>query len=403
MKEPMKELVCPALQLRQEGVTLAQPIVKGSLLAKAMRTMALWYLPGGSPAIPESPDSIVLVTGGNLGGTILTLPLAEAVRRRFPDAHLTIACNTPVGKEFMETFGPADEVHVVSSTALKSPGQFGTYLRTLRRIWKNRPDLLISNHDSHIDPFLIPLRIPVRVGHVGTNILGNPLRWSRMHNAPVQMDAGMNWLESYRDIAKRLDSDLAGPPKLNVSDAMEDRGRQLLASQGVGDGERCVAIQAGVWKEHAWRQWPMERFVELCRILWRDHELRPVLLGDAGGVESAAQFQSMAPDLPVVSLVNQTSVEEAAGVITQCAVSVCNDSGLMHFSAAVGTPTVGIYGMTNPAETWCYEPPHRIARRDDCLPCYHLDSRVLSGCEHRKCLTELDPETVRLAVAQAIN
>ncbi|HEV2149062.1 MAG TPA: glycosyltransferase family 9 protein, partial [Longimicrobiaceae bacterium] len=133
---------------------------------------------------------------------------------------------------------------------------------------------------------------------------------------------------------------------------------------------------------------------------WRTRGLRPVLLGSDTGERTRRELRSAAPDVPFIDLVGATTLTQAAAVLDHCAASVCNDSGLMHLSAAVGAPTVALYGMTDPEVTWCHGPEHRVVRRLDCRPCYSIAPEVLAACPHKRCLTDLPVQAVVAAVVE---
>ena len=78
------------------------------------------------------------------------------------------------------------------------------------------------------------------------------------------------------------------------------------------------------------------------------------------------------------------------GVVSCLEALVANDSGAMHLGAAVGIPTVGVFGPTNSDET------HPVGRRAvfvrgvaECSPCRHVTCPI----DHR-CMTSVMPESV---------
>ena len=412
---PEKSPVCLAAQLQMEHCEFVPVAEKLGSFERAKRALSRYYLPGKTRKIPDYPRCVVITTGGNLGGAILSSPLIRAVRERFPDTHLTVVSNTAVGREFMEFFGVGDSfytiegfgvgdgIFTVGGSTSRSSRKYIDYLSTLVRIARRRPELLIGNYNGQIEHLLIPLRIPVRVGHSGTNLVGHPLAWSSMFNVPVAIHRGMNWLETYRLLSERVGAAFPGVPSVTVPRRLRDWAGAELTQLGLEEDEACLAVQIGVWQPQAWKQWPVARLAELCRMLWKTHRIRAVLLGDRSGRRSLEEFRSVARDVPSVSLVGSTTVAQAAAILSRCRASVCNDSGLMHLSAAVGTPTVAIYGMTDPAKTWCYSPPHRMVRQEDCVPCYNLDSRILARCEHKGCLSQLEADRVYRAVVEVVH
>ena len=86
----------------------------------------------------------------------------------------------------------------------------------------------------------------------------------------------------------------------------------------------------------------------------------------------------------------KTNLGEAMGVISQCHFFVTNDSGLMHIAAALGIPTLAIFGSTDVVTTRPKGPRTRIVRRKvECAPCLQKECPT----DHR-CMLSIEPETV---------
>lgn len=396
-----EEQRCPALDLGPARPRAGNGEARAAGRARAaVSALARWYLPAGEPRIPADPASVVVVTGGNLGGAIISIPLVRAVRERFPRSHLAVVSNTRSGRELMELAGTGDSFHTIPEGALRTREGLRGYAATLRRLRGTRPELMIANFDSQVDHLLAPLRIPVRVGHAGRRATGGELLWQHLLNVPVPVHTGMNWLDSYRMLAERVGARFPGHPALEVAPGLRERAGEMLRGHGLADGERALAVQVGVWPHQEWKQWPPRRLAEACAALWRTRGLRPVLLGSDTGERTRRELRAAAPEVPFIDLVGSTTIAEAAAVLDRCAVSICNDSGLMHLSAAVGTPTVALYGMTDPEITWCHGPEHRVVRRQDCRPCYSVAPRVLAACPHKMCLAALPVAAVVAAAAE---
>lgn len=99
------------------------------------------------------------------------------------------------------------------------------------------------------------------------------------------------------------------------------------------------------------KRWPMDLLVEtLERVRSQVDGLRIVMLGSRSETalcaEAAAQVGSAA-----CSLAGQTDLPDLAACLRLCHAILCNDSGGMHLSAAVGTPSVAIFGLTDPEVT----------------------------------------------------
>nr|WP_246514305.1 glycosyltransferase family 9 protein [Neoroseomonas soli] len=100
--------------------------------------------------------------------------------------------------------------------------------------------------------------------------------------------------------------------------------------------------------------WPADRFLTLARLLTGPggalEGARIVVLGGPGEQERAMAAPVLEGLLGAVDLVGALDLPEAAAVLARCALFVGNDSGLMHLSAATGTPTIGLFGPTPASE-----------------------------------------------------
>jgi len=116
-------------------------------------------------------------------------------------------------------------------------------------------------------------------------------------------------------------------------------------------------------------------------------------------------IRSMRSCTPCRSLSGKESITLTAAIIEQCDVFVGNDSGLMHIAAAVDTPTVAIFGLTNHKAWGPYTPatPQRsmvVRQTLSCMPCCYRDyePRNTDGCATRDCLRQLPVAAVANAV-----
>jgi heptosyltransferase-2 len=142
------------------------------------------------------------------------------------------------------------------------------------------------------------------------------------------------------------------------------------------------------------KRWPAESFGQLARML-AARGMPVVVLGGPDDRGGNAAIAAAAPG--AINLAGGTSLSEAIDLIAAARVAISNDTGPMHTAAAVGVPTIGIYGSTSPDDT----PPladiaavvtHRLA----CSPC-HARTCPLG---HTRCLTGITPMEVMAALDQ---
>ena len=351
------------------------------------------YSANGS--LPPAPRAVIVCSGGNMGGTIISLPLIQGFRARFSSSHLAVVCNTNIGADVVRFAGVGDSVHVLDPAA-RTRDREGRerFDATLRELSDLRAEVLVTNCDSNgTERFLLPLRIPVRIGHTCT-LEGTPLAWATS-NVGVDLAPETNWLQAYGQLLDRVSAGSIDRPRLNAGVADAD----ALLRGGGWHGGAVAALQADVWKAQVWKQWPLDRLFAVAERLW-ERRIQPVLLG---GTRISFDGQ-LPPHVPFVNLTGATTFEELVACVSRCIVAITNDSGIMHLAASLDVPTVAVYGMTDPRKTWVYGDSnrHRIVRRDDCIPCYSMLPGFPEACPHRKCLMELSVDAVWAAVDELL-
>ena len=190
------------------------------------------------------------------------------------------------------------------------------------------------------------------------------------------------------------------PPKghLEFLVTEEDRrfAREILERIGGGENARPIAICPGAgWPG---KRWPVDRFVALAERLQRDVGGPILLLGGPDEANLAQRFNRNY----VLNMIGQTSIGQAAALLERSRVYVGNDSGLLHIAAAVGTPTVAIFGPTRP-ERWA--PPggrHVVVRaHESCDGCWPWHPR--GKCYHDyRCMKSIGVDEVLDAVCQLL-
>lgn len=247
-------------------------------------------------------------------------------------------------------------------------------------------------------------RIPARVGYRtdGRSALltvgREPLTRGRHHYSREMIALGTAWLESIG---------LPQPALTNLEWPTSLPGLVGLPPAVVDDGPDVWAVAPGTTFGEA-KTWPMTRLGDFIELAIEKENVRVVLLGDASarGFTSGLQerFKNHWSAEPgdgaqVVDLTGQTDLPAVARLLKSSSAFIGNDSGLMHLAAALGCPTVGIFGSSNPDWT---APVGRHTRAIfpegfSCRPCYR---KTCNQAEF--CLDSVSGETVLTAVKELI-
>ena len=180
--------------------------------------------------------------------------------------------------------------------------------------------------------------------------------------------------------------------KLLVTESNRSRAAQFLADAGARPHALRIAIGAGAAYGSA-KCWPPMRFAELANRLQSQWDADVILFGAASETPVSCAIASEMRQ-PPIDLTGKTAIADLPALLSQCHVFVGNDSGAMHIAAAVGLPTIGVFGPTDPLGTAPVTPRSTIVRHQPyCSPCF------LRRCpiDHR-CMTHITPGEVEAAV-----
>jgi ADP-heptose:LPS heptosyltransferase len=145
------------------------------------------------------------------------------------------------------------------------------------------------------------------------------------------------------------------------------------------------------------RRYPPHHFAAATRGLVRELGLQLIFTGDATERPLAEEIR-IAADVPTISAVGLFDLEELAALIKMAPLLVSNNTGPVHIAAAVGTPVVDLYALTNPQHTpWMVQ--HRVLSHD--VPCRNCYKSVCPE-GHHQCLELVPPAAVVRAAADLL-
>jgi heptosyltransferase-2 len=329
-----------------------------------------------------NPSRLLVIRLSSLGDVVLTTPVLEALKSVWPKAHLTFLTKGAFAPVF-KSHPQVDEIAV-----FEEKGLWGWAGEIRRRKF----DVVIDLHGtfrSRLWAFVSGAPRRVRYDkRVGAR---RWLVWTK--HVSSRLAGGV--VDRYLETLLALGVPPAGRlPKLYVG-SDERLSDPLERRLGAGP---FIAVAPGAL--HATKRWLPERFAETAERL---SEGRPVvLLGSAADGSAAEQvFQSLKS--PAQNVVNQTTLREMMWVLQRSVLLLTNDSGAMHVAAALGVPTVAIFGPTVkpfgffPVGAWASVIE---ARELDCRPC-SLHGSATCPRGHFRCMKDVTVDQV-VASAQTL-
>jgi len=326
----------------------------------------------------SDPGSVLVIQPAFLGDVVFTSALVDSIGARFPAARLDV-CVTPRGHDIVLAM-PRAASAIVFDKRGADRGARGLLRAAVRG---KGHDLALLPHRSVRSGLLARLaRIPRRIGFRGAP--GSMLYTERVRAA------GETFVGQEAQLALSLGATprpmrlLARPEWIAAVDSIT---RHLGAFAAL-----CIG------SEWATKIWPAERFAGLADALWRQG-LAPVLVGGPKERETAAAVNAAARVKCIDTTGNR--VGEALALLSEAAVCVGGDTGLVHAARALGTPTVALFGPTAPGRHDFSGRTRSVSLALECSPCSaHGQARCPLG--HHKCLRDLDVDRVLDACEAAI-
>ncbi|HJO02590.1 MAG TPA: lipopolysaccharide heptosyltransferase II [Acidobacteriota bacterium] len=191
-------------------------------------------------------------------------------------------------------------------------------------------------------------------------------------------------LEPLKAAPPRPEDVLLAPPANS-----RDRVRRLIEAK-----QPVLGIVPGCANGPA-KRWPAASYGALASAAAQRWGALPVILGGPQDVGVAAQVDSSCDD-HCVNLAGRTDLIDLAALLSHCRAVVSNDTGAAHLAAALSTPTLVLFGPTDPRRTRPLGPHLQIASvAAFCQPCLAkncpIDHRCMTGLTTEQALDGLEP------------
>ncbi|MDQ2799619.1 MAG: lipopolysaccharide heptosyltransferase II, partial [Armatimonadota bacterium] len=327
----------------------------------------------------------LVVNMNYMGDALLTTPAIAALRQAYPEARIDTVVGAGAAAEVLRNNPDLD--NIIPRTA---PGSWGRVAQIYR----------ILRDGQYTDAIILPplsayaaaawlARTPRRVGQSGRgmNRFLTELRQTRaLHMAEAMLDTmplPPGAKANPRQLVVTVDAD---------SQAASDA---LMAEAGIAPGRPVLAVNVGATRPQ--KRWFAASFAQTLDLL---ADMPCVLVGSGDeDTTLAAEVIELTQRAKPVNLVGRTSVKTLAAVLQRCDLLLSADSGPMHLATAVGTPTLALFGSTDPSVTGPFDTrSETIYKALPCAPCGNHPT-----CEGRyDCLRAITPEEVAPATRRLL-
>jgi heptosyltransferase-3 len=364
---------------------------------------------------PLSAERILIIQLGDIGDVVWSLPAIEAIRNSYPHASIAALLREGVGSLFS-----AGRLPLKTFEVLKGKGSlvndFMNSFRLVGSLRRQRYDLVFDFRADERGGYMAFLTgAPVRAAryypllrglrnHLFTHLAGTS-------GKPIALCAADQSLYILQAFGIKAEDTM---PRLNLSHEVLLRAADILSSAGIpvfGENpDSCrppgkIGIPERRWvtlnpfSRWPYKEWGMEKWVQIIHWLYEEYEMMTVIVGSSGERTRAETIIAACPGM-VFNMAGRTTLAELAGLLKFSRLHIGVDSAAPHIAAAVGVPTVTIYGPSD----WRYWAPkgktnHVVVSGMPCVPC---SLKGCSGSGRSLCLDKIDVEKVQAAIRAAL-
>jgi len=327
--------------------------------------------------------SRILVRATNwVGDAVMSLPAFRAIRERYPDAHIAVLARPWVADLYKrERF--ADRVILL--TAGRGFGDPGGKWRLAQSLREERFDTAILLQNAFEAALIAWLaRIPRRIGYNRDGrglLLTDPVAPPKSGETPSH--ESNYYLEMLR--RARIVEQVPAVETIPLEDAEEMRSAGERRFGEWGFERAMIGVSPGAAFGSA-KRWIPDRFADAACTTASEAGADVALFGSAGEKAMCEEVARLLAERGVKAknCAGETTLAEFIELAAACRLFLTNDSGAMHVAAALGVPTVAVFGPTDHVATAPLGDHCRIVREPvECSPCKlrecPIDHRCMLG------------------------
>lgn len=332
----------------------------------------------------ESDSTRIVVLAPNwLGDAVMSLPFFLELREVFPAASISVACRDYVS-EIYSRKKEIDRIIIYRKSGFISRNSL---------IRKSGPwdiaFLLPPSFSSAFALFLAGVKRRIGYGTDFRSIILTDALDGALYKKGHLSDNYASLIDLVSNRVRESKSLPSIVPPGNWGDIIERKrikGNYAVFSAGASYGPAKL--------------WPAENYLKLAGLLSEDKGLEVVAVGTGKEKEYLNSIVNIKKK-PGINLAGECDVKELIAVLKGAEVVVGNDSGPVHISAALGVPTVSLFGSTSPLWTGPRGTSSKIVESNiECSPCFKKECPKYS---HAKCYDDITIERVYKVICEMLD
>jgi heptosyltransferase-1 len=318
---------------------------------------------------------------GSLGDIVHTVPAVSAIRGAYPQAAIHWLVDTRQ-LEVLELVEGVDRIHAMRSDV-------AGWASTIPALRRERFDAALDFQGLIKSAVLARLAGAKRTIGFTKSSLREPFAAS-FYTERVKADDSGHVIAKNLSLLAAIDIRHPAPPAFRFARRPSSALQRVRAETG---GRFAIINPGAAWPN---KRWPPERFGTVAAALFRQHDLRSLVLWGPGERDLADAVVTASSGGAMVA--PPTSIADLFALCSEAALMISGDTGPLHIGAASGTPLVGIFGPTDPRRNGPWSSSDvSVSRFSDCR-CHHQRRCTNS----RWCLDDLQVAEVLDAAARRL-
>ncbi|MFH2050645.1 MAG: HAD-IIIA family hydrolase [bacterium] len=328
---------------------------------------------------------ILVIRLGSLGDVIIASAPILNLKLNYPKSHITFFTKVQFA-HVVKMFEGVDAIVTLSPSS-----KFTDFIRTLHQLDRNNFDIVVDLHGNFRSLFAHKLITSSQTVIYPKRRLE---RYAIVKNK-TRPNSYPHTIDLYNDCIKQLGGTAFVTRPQMFLDKIDDE-----KIYNIKPAMPAVLVAPGAAHEN--KQWPSERFTEVAiriyektgmSIFWATSSSDKVENSPAGKIPDNHFFE-----------IKDYPLDKLASIISQCKLTIANDSGIAHLSSAVGTPTLSIFGSTHPALGFSPRGlfDKVIEVEEWCRPC-SLHGKKTCFREERFCFNRISTDMVYDSASNLLN
>ena len=341
----------------------------------------------------KEPKTFLIIKMVGMGDAVMALTVVDCLKREMPNSKI-IALTTPITAGIWEKQPCFNKV--IDYDILGDQKGIYSLIKLVCRLRKEQIDCVID-----FEPYVrITAMLSMFTGaaqRIGF-YYGNSYRKNAFTD-PVELNPKVHRMKAHMALLAPLgiQMEIHSLKPLHVTE--EDRVilRQWLRNNEIHNGNRIVVIHPGSGERGKTRRWPEESFIELTNLLLKNSDSIVIVCGSEKEKSLTDSICSNVSSDRAMSVAGELSIRTLAALLCQTDLFIGNDTGPMHLSAAMGTPTIGLFGPETPVRYGPFGGKNiNFYGSVPCSPCISIHLGQVPDCHQQRpiCMAEIKPNDV---------